>query len=254
MTESTLSLTLTGLQEEVGFVLGIKRDSSAWSAEEQATVTSIVNSGLRKFYFPETPHEWSFFKPTTTLTTTEDDADQDLPDLFGSLDGEFTFASAQYKQKIKNVGEGIIRQLRADNSDTSGVPLFAAIRPKANDGSLGQRFEVMFFPKPNDAYVLSYRYHVLPNALTAVNPYPLGGASHAETIQNSCLAVAEQRGDGEIGIYTAAFDKSLQASIIADKRQAPDNLGYNADRSSERGTAGRIGVYTVTYNGQTYTG
>ena len=124
-----------------------------------------------------------------------------------------------------------IRAYRQHNAGRSR-PRYATIRPKASDGVSGQRFEVLFAPTPDTEYVLQYRYTVLLNRLTAVNPYPVGGMAHAETILASCLAVAEQRGDDEKGICWERFIERLTASISIDqKADTPDYFGYNSDNS-----------------------
>lgn len=74
MAESTLSISQTTLKQETAFYLGWGRDSTLWTSDESARLTSLITQALRKFYVPEptplypTGHQWSFLKPTATFT------------------------------------------------------------------------------------------------------------------------------------------------------------------------------------------
>ena len=74
MAESTLSVGYADLRRVIGRYLGIGTTTTSWTATEVATVTDIMSSALRQFYFPPpvggmVPHEWSFLKPTLELDT-----------------------------------------------------------------------------------------------------------------------------------------------------------------------------------------
>lgn len=161
----------------------------------------------------------------------------DLSDDFGSLDGDITYADDEgisADSVIRQVGEARIRALR-QNSVVTGTPTMAAVRPKAATGTVGQRFEMLFWPTPDDSYVLSFRYRILPTALggdTGEHSYPLGSAVHAETLIASCLAAAEHRINDARGQEYQYFIERLQASIAADLEQQPDSLGYNGNVKS----------------------
>lgn len=242
-TESTLSLSLTDLRKEVGWFWLGERTSSNWSSDETTQIDEIINSGLRQFYHPAPTqiapkgHKWTFLEPTTTLTTSADDYDYNLSADFGGLLGSITYAGTDNRWfPVEMTGENRIRLLRQrDFTDVNSDPKLAAIRPKSSDGSNGQRFELLLWPTPDKAYTLSYKYHALANKLTTGNPYPLGGEAHAETILESCLAVAETRMDNVAGIHSAAFQSRLNASISYDRKlHTPERMGYNGDGSDAR--------------------
>jgi hypothetical protein len=255
MAEASLSITYSDLLAEVGRYLGYGRDTGQWSTDERADVDSVIKSGLRQFYVPppisanEPPYSWSFLKPIDTITTQTDTSVYDLPDDFGGVEGNFTFEDGSGKHFIPLSGEGIVRQMQSLN-DKSGVPSIAAVRPKSCDGTTGQRFELVLWKTPDDTYVLSYRKIVLLNALTDLNPYPLGGMTHGETILASCLAIAELRlNDGQRGLNWQAFMSRLAASVFSDRKMnAPGFLGYNGDRSDDNDRQ-RERTTIVTYNG-----
>ena len=160
---------------------------------------------------------------------------------------------------IEITGEHRIRVLRQrDYSDLASDPKLAAIRPISSDGSNGQRFQLMLYPKPDKAYTLSYRYHALPGKIDSSYPYPKGGAAHAETILESCLAVAEARMDNNAGIHAAAFQNRLNASIAYDKlMHTPERMGYNGDGSDLDAWSEQQNRYmngdVVKYNGSFFT-
>jgi len=68
-----VALTRSNLEGEVGRFLGWGRSGFTGSADDD--VESIVDRGLRQFYYPgvlrneTTVHEWSFLKPVATITT-----------------------------------------------------------------------------------------------------------------------------------------------------------------------------------------
>jgi hypothetical protein len=238
--ESDLSVSFTKLRKEVGWLWLGERNSSNWTADETDQIDCMIASGLRQFYNPPpteispTGHAWNFLEPTTTLSTVAGTADYTLPDDFGGIKGDITYAPADSRwYKIEIVSENMIRQVRMkDFNSLTSYPLKAAIRPKTSDGSDGQKWEILFWPEPDQVYTLSYSFYIIPQALSTGNPWPYGGHFHGETILESCLAVAEQRLENQAGIHTAKFRERLLASITLDRLQhLPDSLGYNSDRS-----------------------
>jgi hypothetical protein len=116
------------------------------------------------------------------------------------------------------------------------MPQLAAVRPKTNDGSSGQRFELIIWPTPDGVYHLTGKTHTLFQKLSAANPYPLGGAMHARTVQKACLAEVEEHVEHTQGPMYKAFMDALRTSIFQDRAQSPRILGYNPDNSDDRAT------------------
>ena len=155
----------------------------------------------------------------------------DLPDDYGGINGGFTFTSDTLYDTVRVVSEKQIRELMQGRT-VNGYPQYCAIRPKSTSGTTGQRFEVMFYPRPDSSYTLEYSYIPLLYELTDTYTYPWGGEPHTETIMESCLAVAELRRDDTIGVHYEAFMERLKASVDYDRvANAPEFLGYNADGS-----------------------
>ena len=236
MAESDLSITYISLMNQVAFFLGWGADYTLCTAGQQAALDSLVQSGLRKFYNPpicppdRRPHNWSFLQVMTTLNTTDDDEDQDLPDDFGNLIGNIIYSNTGVKiisaSDLLNLREGL---------ESTGIPCYGAIRPKTTTGTTGQRSEIMWYPTPDATYTLTYRYRKITNKLSVTNLYPYGGQVHSETLLESCLAVAEQRQNDEMGVHWQAFLTALAASIQHDRDTGAQNLGYNVDRSDGQG-------------------
>jgi hypothetical protein len=232
MAESTLSLDYTALMNAVAYFLYGKTDSDTLNETEQVVVNRAIQAGYRQFLYPPAfegvfAHEWTFLRPVTTIDTVASDADQDLPDDFGRLIGGFAYAAgAQVPPVLADVGEGYIRRLRMSMEET-GRPKFAAVRIKAGTGTEGQRREVMWYPTPDDAYTLSYKYEAFTGALDADNnPYPLGAMKHGETLKASCLAVADLDVNDERGARWDDFIRQLAASIQRDKREGAKFFGH----------------------------
>jgi hypothetical protein len=265
--ESTLSLAYADYSAEVGLFLGYGRGATkgdtAWDTRQTAAIESCVRSGVRQFYFPppvpgfcDTSYDWSFLRPTATLTLTSGDATIALPDDFGGFEDRGTLTTTgAMPVPLELVGEGRIRQMYAEQPSATGQPLLMALRPiKGTATSAGQRFELYLFPTPEKDYSLSYEYYVLPDVLDGTSPYAYGGGSHSETILESCLAIAEQRLDDSSTVHTMKFMERLAASIALDRRMKPEKLGYNGDRSDGLDVRrGRLhGLARVTYNGVSY--
>jgi hypothetical protein len=82
MSESTLQITFTDLETEVGRFLGYHRTVANWSSVQTADLLAILERGLRQFYFPprtksqiasgQQAHRWSFLRPRATLDIWDD--------------------------------------------------------------------------------------------------------------------------------------------------------------------------------------
>ncbi len=260
MGESTLSLKKADFESKVGFdfgwgfgdPLGVYDDD-----QKQAIVTDCVESGLRQFYTPPpidgVPYDWSFLKPTATLYLASGNSTIDLPGDFGGFEGRITIttSSSRVLLPMRIVNEGIVREQFAADPDASGPPMFASVewlKGTTVDGS--QRAQLYVFPAADQAYTLQVPYYILGDYLTGTRPYALGGAAHAETILESCLAIAEQRYRGGSAIHSAKFMERLAASVAQDRRLKPQSGGRNTDLSDGMdGYRQERGDVVVTYNG-----
>ncbi len=243
MAESTLAIAYQEIAAEVGSYLGFGRGTNysdpAWSTQQQNMIDSCCKSGLRQFYYPPpvdasgSAYDWSFLKPTATLTLASAVNTVLLPDDFGGFEGVITVSSPTLVNwPIELLNEGRIREAYSLNPSITGRPIQAALQPlKGTTGTTGQRFQLFFFPVPDTNYTIQFQYYLLPDYINGTIAYAYGGAAHSETIIQSCLAVAELRIDGAKGPQDAAWMQRLAASVGKDRQSKAQKLGYNRDMS-----------------------
>jgi hypothetical protein len=152
--------------------------------------------------------------------------------------GDMIIETTNYNPPIKVVGEGVIRNSRQQNpqlssSGSSTGPFYAAIRPKVQVTTTGQRFELMVYPLNNIALTVSYAMRLLPEMLVDTTvEYPYGGMTHSETIKASCLAAAEVQVKDGHGPLWDAYKEELSSSITSDNAMNSQQFfGYNSDNS-----------------------
>lgn len=259
-----LAVTYESLLADVGAYLGYGPDPEAFTSEQLADVEQALRGGLRQFYTPppangQAPHPWSFLRPVTTLSTVANQADYTLPADFAALLGNLTIRTTTSSYlPILVVGEGQIRQGRSAWTGRTGTPTAVAQRVKPFQPGAPQRWELLFDPAPDAVYTIEYQYLVNPQALSRTNPYPYGGAQHAQTILEACLAQAELQKYDMAGVHAASFAAALAGSIQIDKQQGRgEHLGYNGDPGTPESLDPRLGglwrnSVRATYNGTQY--
>jgi len=198
----------------------------------------------------------------TATTAAEDDwylkhaGYQDLPDSFGRILGDLHFEADEYSKSVPVVSEHQI-QMHLQQSIDESRPQYATTRFKSSDGSDGQRQEIIWWPIPDEAYVLTYRHEAFTGKLIkATNKYALGGMKHSEVIIESCMAIAEQRVHDDKGLHWDAFTRLLVTAIAQDRKNGAryfgpmshgEGVSDNASRSRYQGSS-----YDITYKGLTW--
>jgi hypothetical protein len=260
---SELDVNKAYLMRLIGREMGYGAHSAAWTHKESSEIKLALEEGLRTFYNPMVipgdvkAHEWSFLQPVLRITTAEDVDHYDLPEDYASILGPLNHtpsASALYPS-VAIVGEHQIRA-RAQQSSITARPQIAAVRVKPVDATGVTRYEILFWPTPDDAYSLVGRYQSNPKMLSADTSLPIGNRQHAQTVVEACLAAAE-RVKGKPGLHQKEFMKCLIASVALDRQQsAPETLGINrdgSDRPQEYDHWHELDATIVTYNGQVVT-
>ena len=329
MSESSLSIGLPELSQAVGFYLGYGRGQDvSWTATQLAEILGVVQSGVRRVYYPPAVdagtvgYEWSWLRPNEylniygrynvgtiaivsgvvtltggvwpswaasgylTATTVSQqgavasrDSDTqitlvdttvnlvsgsaysigkiayDLPDNFGRLIGTLHYPEAAYRHTIQIVPASRIVDMYA-YSNLTDDPTYAAVRYKADDGSYGQRQELLLFPTPTAPWTLSYEYEAYSGALSDDFPYPLGGMQLAELYIESCLALAETRINDAIGQHAQQFSVLLIDAVARDRKRGAQR--YGAMGHKERGDGDRDWLlhgmtgppYPIMYHGE----
>ena len=159
---------------------------------------------------------------------------QDLPADFADFEGEITYPAGVNVifEPIKIVSEFQIRRKRQQTNYTYR-PEWVGLRPKTLDATTGTRYELLWWPIPDDAYFLTYRYRVNPSDLDGTNKFPYGGQPHYATVLEAVLAEAESSEYGnKSGYHEGRFREQLLVSIEHDQKvNSPDHLGYMRDLS-----------------------
>ena len=262
MAESSLTLAWAELKQAVGKFINYGSTIANWTAAQVTEIEAIVQSGIRRVYYPlgaQGAHEWSFLRPSTTLDLVVaqyiyNNNDADIGDSFGRLIGEMHYDAGENRRPVVVVPIATILDYRS-HFDQSGDPEFVAERFKTSDGSGGQRHELLFYPTPDAVKTLNYTFEAYSGQLSDANPYPLGGMQMSELYKESCLSVAESEVMEELGLHTQQYQALLADAITRDKRRAGKVYGQMGNRELgvfpfRRGYTGS--AYDITYDGITY--
>jgi hypothetical protein len=204
-----LGLTYDKLTQQVGQFLGWGRDNYTSTRSEQ--LSEIVQSGLRQFYYPPPVggimHDWTFLRPWGTILLYDDNWFVDtFPDDFGFVIGDHVVwpvgSSSTRNITVPIINHGRLLEMRA-TSDTTGRPQYASIMEASPDTGPPQKIRMYFYPTADQDYTFHFHYQIDPYALTSDAGIPHGGPEHAETILESCLAIAEQRFDDAATLHTS---------------------------------------------------
>lgn len=255
--ESTLAAAFTDLQGDVGFFLGYGRDPEVWDSKKSANVTHCLKGGLRLVYHCGYP--WSYLKPVATLVLKNGASSAILPHDYGGFEGRVTIQSptsqAWWALELGSIGQ--IYERISLHPSTTGRPTMLAEEPiKGTTATSGQRHQLKVWPIADQDYTLRFQYFLLPDYLTGTQPYVYGGAQHAQLFFAACKAVAERDLDDLAnGPQFIEFMRLLEVSKDLDRRNKPQTLGVNLDRSDWPGREypnGRRFDGRITVNGIAY--
>lgn len=265
-TLTTFASDYTHLRGEIGNILGYGYTTQMYSYNESQGIDRVIDRGLKRFYWPENPIDanepvnWSFLRPTTSIVTVADTETQDLPINVGSIIGDFTYNSDTEYFPVKIVPVGMILKNRSGTSIQSGRPVMAATRVKGSDGTAEQIREVLWWPKPDAVFTFLYQFNIRPDKMAVATPFSLAGPEHAETILESCLAIAHEivnPGEGGGGDHETRYLKLLAASILRDKEIATAEFfgsGHSGHGHGHHGGHGHGGWFPFRADGVTFEG
>lgn len=225
MPQSTLTLTYDDIRKRVGRDRGYRTDIEEWTAQEKEDVEFCVRDGSDLFY-NHANHEWSFLSPLVTLTISDASSELDLPWDFNFLVDNWVYYDDNIGQVMQIVNDGIVLIMRQNANGTTGKPSHGAIVTESKPGTLlGQRSKIIFWPEADQAYTVKVRYQILPDALKAASPMPYGGAVHAGTILQACLAASERLDGNPMGPHNQAYAQMIETAKATDRRLKPRVLG-----------------------------
>lgn len=223
------------------FMKGVARflgyDYDNLTEAQVAECDNYVQAGVHNFYYPpkmegvDETFEWEFLKREGSILMSAGQSEYLLENGFGRVAGGFSFDPSHHCRGIQVIPFGEISRMP---SDVCGRPHLASVVYKNQFGVSGQRASVRFFPTPDKPYVVTFRYDADAGKLDSTErPYPLGGSMFSELVMESCLAVAEQRANDEIGIHTQNFNSHLVAMIARGRKQSAQVYGFVGEQRNE---------------------
>ena len=193
--------------DEMATLLGGRR----FSITDATELAQLIQQGLRHFY---AAHDWSFLYKTATLAVTADEADTDLPSDFSQLTDAFSYEPDEYRSSPVQVESHTIREYRAAH-DYTNAPCYFAITTDPFDDEVGERWKVMWYPRPEEDYTLYYRYRAVPTIPGTGEV--MRGDPRFSLAQLYCVyAAAESNLDIHDGQYAAMRDQALATAIEQD--------------------------------------
>jgi len=143
----------------------------------------------------------------------------DLPSDFGGMIDRPYYAYSTTATRCELHESSAEQLLRMYENDTPvATAYYWAAVPAAFVAATGQRWQMMFYPRFDEARFTRYRYLVIPAALTdSSSVYTLGGAVHCYTIKTLALSEYELS-TGQPGIYTADAKTHMITSIDHDRK------------------------------------
>lgn len=160
--------------------------------------------------------------PTITIPATDT---YRLPDNFGEIvSGKMWFTADQGRDRMWAVERDIDQLYQMRSDEITGIPAFFGIDQVVN-ASGQQRYDMVIYPQPDQAYTLSYRYRVQPDVITSGSPYAYGPVWFADVLMEAVRAEAEFEFEREYGQMKVSFDKKIAAAVVRDLRSGPKTLG-----------------------------
>lgn len=224
MTRS-LDITRRDIRVVIGRYLGYGRNPDVWTEDQITWVDDIIDSGLRQFYYPSPlpgescSHTWSFMNQLFEVGVVPGSWEYELPREFGGhVVGSLIYSGpGMFGQTIPVMDADEVWRRRSQISQSTGIPTIAAFTCRISLQHEPQRWMLLLWPSPSSAGKIQGRFVVNPLAVDDDTAYPLGGAPHAETLVQSCLAAAESRVHNVAGLNRELFMERLRTSVALDR-------------------------------------
>lgn len=229
--------TVSRLKGLIGLHMGYGQNAAAWDETALQMILEAMRQGLQRFYVPppiagrRVSHQWSFLMPKETINLQSGKYEYDLPSDYGGIEGFITYRAGGnvHYPDIEIKGEHHVRSLQQASIKANGRPTVAGVRQKEGVQESGTKYEILFWPVPDDAYVLEYRYRVTPGYdLSVIH----GGDAHFQTVLEAMKAAADTIQKRKQRPHDQLFMERLTASVLLDEQlDSPMNMGYNRDNS-----------------------
>ena len=240
----TKATTLTIWPEVTGTVNGSASYSaptglSTITATEASFYASMVG---RTFTFDtsETGYTIAGYTSTTVVTVTGNASGEAAGDTFTIVPDAYRLAS-DFAEMVadpivstdmsnpprldKRTDEDVLNRIYASDQIT-GPPKMYAIQPAAFSATVGQQWDMIVYPIPDQEYALIYRYRFEVDTMTADAEYPVGGSVLSLAILGAASAVWEERAGQTKGLQSELYYKqALPAAIKRDHATRAGILG-----------------------------
>ena len=219
MEEKTLTLTTTGDQTITDVV-------STTSVKVSGELTSSING------------------ETFSITA---DGNYTLPATFaGTVAGQITYAANSDRGVGIDWGsESLIREFRQD-TEQSGDPFVAAVRPKATVVGSRRRWELMMYPTPNSTITVEFPFELAFDKLVEFTESPPTPLAQDENLKAAVLAIGDKEGEGILGVDWSYYrETALPNAYRIDARSAPRFVG-SFNRPGRVSNAEAIRVFRST--------
>jgi hypothetical protein len=243
---STLQLTFQDLYNEVAKFLGTY-GSSGPSGADLTDAKNAVHAAYRRFLAPPRGYKWSFLRRKSVLVTNAGVWQYQLPEDFTVHINRFAFDADDFYPTINETDLENIMDMRSHVA-YSNYPMFFALYAGEYSKETSQGWEVAFYPTPDAAYSLNYRYLIFPPKLEADTDFHIGGPEMSEVIKALCIAEAEVVKDETGGKQEQRAQQRLAEAVKSDALRHPDSIGYNGPMAGgyENWREGRMGTVTFT--------
>ena len=225
---ANLRLTYQNIYDRVSHFLGLTPEGTTPTGTDLTTCEDICQRGLRQFLYPIDSRtgeywEWSFLRPSYTMTLLDGTWRYQLPEDFSSIITDPVYSEDDgFKQMAKTTPDNIANLMAAGAVDYA--PYYYAIVTSDYDPEIGEFEEIMFYPKPDSTYRVQFYYKSDPTKASDADAFLPGGVKSTEAILENCLAVAESQEDEVLGIHTQLAGKLTQDLIIIDSKKDADNM------------------------------
>lgn len=217
-------LGFVDFQLELAVALGYGPEPTDWTTDEVSELYRRINEANRWVQLPslipgeQATHVWSHLRILTTLTMVADQQAYGVASDFGAMHDVMVFTDTNSYPPVVRTAASEIEKWQSYGTSLRGRPSHYGIRWKRQNTGANQEQEIIFWPVPDGAYVVQYRYDINPPAITASNPYVLGGLRMAQLMLDACRAIGETIRNGMRGPNWGAFMERLVSAIQLDKR------------------------------------
>lgn len=181
----------------------------------------------------------------------EADGDYGLNADIVAIDGNLILSRDEAANRLEVVPRDILDIHAMRSTSETGTPTYFAMKRRAFDGAIGQRWDLAIYPNPDRVYNFTARVTIEPDVIDAVNKWGLGGFPYSRALKLSCLAQMELQHNGQYGAHHQAYLLALQAAIDFDRKamsaeQVGPNINFGPNDSPRHGWRHSDSV-TVSY-------